>query len=154
MGYSEEENDCPFTFVGQEEEVDFSISDSIHPQKLKSKRIKIYDTENENKSKKDVSKSMKKDEEGKANDRATDWWKQYIDQEPTLEEISKMVKEVASTTSRKEKAVILEKHATCVKIHLYTNNPFWQYYVSSTRVRKTIYNVDIRSKCAKKYLTL
>lgn len=77
-------------------------------------------------------------------------WTKYLDTNPSLDRIAKMVLEVSTTTSRNEKIEILKKYPDCVKIHLYTNNPFWQYYISSTRVRKTMSNMDIR--CQAKYV--
>lgn len=49
-----------------------------------------------------------------------------------------MVKELSATNSRKDKEAILLKHACCVKIHLYVNNPFWQ--VKNIRSSRSIVN--------------
>jgi|GEM_PF-4253710 len=115
-----------------EDEIDFSnTSDSIRP--IKKKRITVYDNKEEIIPNNSI-RLIKEDE-----------WNPFLKQEPTLEEISKMVKELAATTSRKEKALILAKYPKCIKIHLYSTNPFWQYYVNSTRVRKTINNGDFNS---------
>lgn len=155
----------------EEEEIDFSVGDSRNPSKNKRKRIQVYEDDSppqvkkmknffiESHSKKrkerDTDKPKtneakkkrgKKALEIKESSKSEDWWKEHMEKDPTLEQISKMVKDVAATTARKQKLSLLEKHADCVKIHLYTNNPFWQYYVSSTRVKKTMSNVDIRSQ--------
>ena len=121
--------------LSSEEEIDFSMGDSIYETKRKRKN---YERENHSKKIKNNNNNLKLKEE--------EWWKEYITKEPTLEEILNMVKEISSTTSRNEKIIILKKHVNCVKILLYVNNPFWQYYISSIRVRKTISNVEIRSQ--------
>lgn len=73
-------------------------------------------------------------------------WIDYVrgDKEPTLDEIAKMVKEVNASTKTNQKKQALMRHPSCSKIHLYVCNPFWQFYNSSTRVKKTLNNPDVR----------
>ena len=96
--------------LSSEEEIDFSMGDSIYETKRKRKN---YERENHSKKIKNNNNNLKLKEE--------EWWKEYITKEPTLEEILNMVKEISSTTSRNEKIIILKKHVNCVKILLFRN---------------------------------
>lgn len=63
-------------------------------------------------------------------------YQDYLNFDPGLDDIQQMVKEMTTTTSNKKKLEILRKHIRCIKIHLYVNNPYWQYFVTSQRLRK------------------
>jgi hypothetical protein len=73
-------------------------------------------------------------------------WKKFVEHVPSLNDINDMVNRLIGTNSMNEKIDILEKHIHCVRALYYCSNPFWQYYISSTRVKKSMNDLAIRSQ--------
>lgn len=82
----------------------------------------------------------------KKNQQSSNEWKDFINQTPSLSNINDMVNKLSGTNSINDKVKIMENHSHCVRALYYCSNPFWQYYVSSARVKKSMNDLSIRSQ--------
>lgn len=104
---------------------DDGISNNKNSEKNKKRRAPPGKEKQKTKSKKIEIEVIERDE-----------YEKYLEQDPPLSEILKMTIDLAGTTSINEKQARLSKHVRCIKALLYTNQPYWQYHITSKNVQK------------------